>query len=268
VREGERDSDGTGDGGRRARWVAGKRRAVGGQADRATWPDRARRCPASTSAGKPRQGRPAGTSGRPARPSAASGRRQRRTNPSRQVSARVWAATHNERGKTAVLGENRDNAGATHNRTRRGVPHTCVKDRILSSGPLLLLQSVTKGDACCPPAYSREQKYCTTPGPERKREYLNGYKINRGKTTLRRSLFRIAFSWYDSRVDRIIRCLEIINNMVFMRSAAVAMMGSIALGIPQLSIGRSDHPINLYTDSLENCKAAEKTLGPCYASSP
>jgi hypothetical protein len=116
--------------------------------------------------------------------------------------------------------------------------------------------------------YSREQKYLDPPGPERKREYLSRYKINGGKLTLGRFLFRIAFSWYDSRVDRIIRCPEILDNMVFMGSTAVAVMGLTALGIPQLSIGRSDHPINLFTDSLGNCKAAEKTLGPCYASSP
>jgi hypothetical protein len=106
-----------------------------------------------------------------------------------------------------------------------------------------------------------------TPGPEWKREYLNGYKINRGKATLRRSLFRIAFSWYDSRVDRIIRCLEILNNMISMGSAAVAMMGSTAFGIPQLSIGRSDHPINLSTDSLGYFKAITKILDPYCTSS-
>ena len=80
--------------------------------------------------------------------------------------------------------------------------------------------------------YSRGQKYLDTPGPEWKRKYLNGYKINRDKTTLRRYLFRAAFSWYDSLVDRIIRCLEILNNVIFMGSAAVAMMGSTAFGIP------------------------------------
>ena len=114
--------------------------------------------------------------------------------------------------------------------------------------------------------YSRGKKYLDTPGPERKREYLSRYKINGGKVTLRRFPFQIAFSWYDSRVDRVIRCLEILDNMVFMGSTAVAVMGLTALGIPQLSIGRSDHPINLFTDSLGNCKAVTKRLDPCYAS--
>jgi hypothetical protein len=115
--------------------------------------------------------------------------------------------------------------------------------------------------------YSREKKYFTTPGPEWKREYLNGYKINRGKVTFRRSPFQVAFRWYDSRVDRIIRCPEILNNVIFMGSAAVAMMGLTALGIPQLSIGRSDHPINLSTDSLGYSKAIAKILDPYCTSS-